>query len=443
MTKKSFDVEKMRIPPHSEDAEMAVLAGILSNNRVFDKVSELVISDDFYHPNNKQIFKTMGELHNENQAIDMITVKSKMESKKQKIDVAYLAKLGNYLGYEGIESHCKIIKEKAILRNVIITAHEAMQSAYLEPDDVSSLVQTLEQKFFNIGQKKEARDSILVKDLIVPTMDRFDFAKKNKGHVLGLETGLTDLDKMTTGFNVTDYIILAGRPSMGKTSLAINIGCYVTINQKLPVLFFSLEMGRAQVGERILCLVAKADYHKLRQGYGSNEEWARISSKIGEIADAPFLINDNAAISLNFLRSQIRKVKSEYPNLALVIIDYIQLMSYPQARSREEAISELSKGIKALCKELEMPIVAVSQLNRQVEMRGDQNPRLSDLRESGTLEQDADMVLFVWHEPDQQYGKGSLSKIKIGKQRNGPVGTVETLFFRESMRFENKGQKLI
>lgn len=438
MKKKSIDTENLRVPPRDEEAEMAVLANILSDNGAFDKISELVTPADFYYPNNRQIFEVMGELNGASQVVDMITVKSKMESKKLKVDVTYLAKLGNYLGYAGIESYCKIIKEKATLRRVVATSYEAMQSAYDEPESVDDFVQSLEQKFFNIGRKKESRDSVLVKDLIIPTMDRFDFAKKNKGHVLGLETGLADLDKMTTGLNAPDYVILAGRPSMGKTSLALNIAYYITVNQKLPVLFFSLEMGKAQVGERILCLAAKADYHRLRQGYGSDEEWARISSKIGEIADAPLLINDNAAISLNFLRSQIRKAKVDHPNLAFAIIDYIQLMSYPKAQSREEAVSGLSKGIKALCKELEMPIMVVSQLNRQVEMRGGQVPRLSDLRESGTLEQDADMVMFVWHEEEERYGKASVSKIKIGKQRNGPVGVVEALFFRESMRFESK-----
>jgi len=326
---------------------------------------------------------------------------------------------------------------------VIAASYEAMQGAYDEPGDVDDFVQSLEQKFFNIGRKrKESLDSVLVRELIAPTMERFEFARQNKGHVSGLETGLADLDRMTTGFAAPDYIILAGRPSMGKTSLGLNIAHHVTVNQKLPVIFFSLEMGKAQIGERVLCLAARADYHKFRQGYGSDEEWARISSKIGEVADAPFLVNDSAAISLNFLRSQIRKAKLDHPNLAFAVIDYIQLMSYPRAQSREEAVSELSKGIKALCKELEMPIMAISQLNRQVEMRGDQVPRLSDLRESGTLEQDADVVMFVWHtEEEQRYGRGSISKIKVGKQRNGPVGTVETLFFRESMRFENKARK--
>ncbi len=435
---KKSKTENLKVQPHSDEAEMAVLANILGNNKIFDTVDELVNASDFYSIRNQHIFQMMGELNAEGQAIDLITVKSKMESKGFDIDVVYLTKLGDYIGYAGVRSHCKIIKKKAMLRSVIITSYDAMQSAYEEPEDAGELLQSIEQKFFNIGREEKVQDSVLVKDLVEGAVDRFDFAKKNKGHVFGLETGLKDLDEMTTGLNPPDYVILAGRPSMGKTSLGMNIGYHVASKQNLPVLFFSLEMSKEQIGERLLCSAAKANYHKMRQGYGTNEEWARISSKMGEIAAAPFLINDKASVSLNFLRTQIRKVKVDYPELALVVIDYIQLMSYPEAQSREEAVSTLSKGIKGMCKDLNMPIVAISQLNRQVEMRGNMEPRLSDLRESGTLEQDADMVLFVWHEESNGRGNANMSKIKIGKQRNGPVGIVDVLFFTEFMKFENK-----
>lgn len=440
MKKKSPDLA-LATPPHSEEAEMAVLASILADNKLFDRISELVSKDDFYHLVNGNIFSVMGELNAEGQAIDMITIKSKLESKGTKVDVTYLTRLGGYIGYAGVESHCKIIREKALRRNIIVAAHEAIELVCSEEENAEEILQSIEQRFFSMSKNEKKRETVPIKNLIGQAMDRFDYAKTHQGHVFGLETGLLALDKMTTGFNPPDYIILAGRPSMGKTSLALNIAYHVASKVGLPVLFFSLEMSREQIGERVLCMASKIDYHKMRQGYGSDEEWARISIKMGEVANTPLLVNDNAAMSLNFMRSQIRKAKIDYPELVLVVIDYIQLMSYPEAQSREEAVSELSKGVKAMCKDMGMPILVISQLNRQVEMRASQEPRLSDLRESGTLEQDADMVLFVWHEEGKKQGKANVSKIKIGKQRNGPVGTIDVLFFPESMRFENIGRE--
>ena len=436
--KKLSDLKTM---PHSEEAEMAVLAGVLGNNKFIDKVSEIISEEDFYYLRNQQIFKIMKELYSDSHTIDMITVKSKAAARNVNIDVAYLVKIGDYFSYSGIESHCKIIKEKALLRAIITSSHKTIQDAYDEPTNIDDFVQSIERSFFQISQRKVAEnESVLAKNLITDMIDRMGELRKNPGHVSGLETGLKDLDVMTTGFHNQDYVILAGRPSSGKTSLALNFAYHVASHQKLPVLFFSLEMSKEQIMERLFCLAAKADHHLMRQGRGSGEEWARMTSKIREISELPFLINDGAAISLNFLRSKIRRAKIDYPNLAFVIIDYIQLMSYPEADNREQQVSTISKGIKALCKEINIPILALSQMNRMSEMRGDPTPRLSDLRESGTLEQDSDLVFFIWQKEGEGegYGKPVPAKLKIGKQRNGPVGTIDVMFFRESMRFENK-----
>ena len=441
--KKSFDSKELKTMPHSEDAEMAVLAGILSDNKLLDMVNEIVSEGDFYYLRNQQIFKIMNELYSNSHTVDMITVKTKAEAKGMNIDVAYLAKIGDYLSYTGIESHCKIIREKALLREIITSSQEAMQKAYDEPDNIDDFVQALEQKLFQIGQRKKVEDgNVLARTLIKDMMERIEKAKENPGHVSGLESGLKDLDTNTTGFHKQDYVILAGRPSMGKTSLALNISYHVAARLGLPVLFFSLEMSKDQILERLFCLAAKVSHHRMRQGYWKDDEWNRMFSKTAEISNLPFLINDSAAISLNFLRSKVRRAKVDYPNLALVVIDYIQLMSYPEAENREQQVSTISKGVKALCKEMDMPVLVLSQLNRNLEMRSDPTPRLSDLRESGTLEQDADTVLFVWQPDAESDGKDSakatLSKIKIAKQRNGPIGTIDALFFKESMKFENK-----
>ena len=441
--KKSSDLKNLKTMPHSEEAEMAVIAGVLNDNKLLDVANEIISEGDFYYLRNQQIFKIMNELYTASETIDMVTVKSKADGRKVDIDVSYLAKIGDYLSYSGIESHCKIIREKSLLREIIISSHEMMQEAYGEPEDMDNFVQSLEQRLFQIAQRKKTEDeSVLARSLITDMLDRFGELRKNPGHVSGLGTGLKDLDAMTTGFHKQDYVILAGRPSTGKTSLAINFSYHIASALDRPVLFFSLEMSREQILERLFCVAAKLNYHRIRQGYWDKEgkEWGRMQFKTTEISNLPFLINDSAAISLNFLRSKIRKAKTEYPNLAFVVIDYIQLMSYPEAESREQQVSTISKGIKALCKEIDIPILALSQMNRQSEMRGDSTPRLSDLRESGTLEQDADIVLFVWHQGDESGGgeKGVSAKIKIAKQRNGPVGMVDTVFFRESMRFENK-----
>ena len=335
--KKSFDSKELKTMPHSEDAEMAVLAGVLGDNRLLDMANEIVSEGDFYYMRNGQIFRIMNELYSSSHTVDMITVKTKAEGKGVDIDIAYLSKIGDYISYTGIESHCKIIKEKALLREIIISSQEAMQKAYDEPDDIDNFVQSLEQRLFQIGQRKKVEDgNVLARTLIEDMMERIEKAKKDPGHVSGLESGLKDLDTYTTGFHKQDYVILAGRPSMGKTSLALNISYHVAARLSLPVLFFSLEMSKEQIVERLFCLASKVSHHRMRQGYWKNDEWDRMFSKTSEISNLPFLINDSAAISLNFLRSKIRRAKVEYPNLALVVIDYIQLMSYPEAENREQ-----------------------------------------------------------------------------------------------------------
>ena len=439
--KKSSNMAGLKTMPHSEDAELAVLAGILGSNRLLDTVNEIVSAGDFYYSRNKEIFNIMNDLYTNNQTIDIITVKTKADSLGSDIDVTYFAKIAEYITYTGIESHCKIVREKALLRQIITSSYDTMQKAYEEPGDMEEFVQSLEQQVFQIIKHKRSEDeSVLVRSLISDTLDRLGELRKNPGHVSGLPCGLKDVDAMTTGFHKQEYIILAGRPGAGKTSLGINFSYNIAMTLNQPVLFFSLEMNKEQIMERLFCLAAKTSHHLMRQGMSSEEDWARLESKISEISNLSFLINDSAAITLNFLRSKIRKTKVDYPNLAFVVIDYIQLMSYPEAENREQQVSTISKGIKALCKEVDIPILVLSQMNRSSEMRSDPTPRLSDLRESGTLEQDADIVFFVWHTAEAGGGRGKPvpAHIKIAKQRNGPVGTVEAVFFSESMRFEDK-----
>ena len=439
--KKSSDSASLRTMPHSEDAEMAVLAGILGDNRLLDAANEIVSAEDFYYSRNGRIFGIMNELYSAGSTVDIITVKSKADAREAGINVAYFAKIAEYVTYTGIESHCKIIREKSLLRQIILSSHETMQKAYEEPDNMEDFVQSMEQGIFQIMQRKKSADeSVLARSMIAGMLDRLGELRKHPGHVSGLECGLKDVDAMTTGFHKQEYIILAGRPGAGKTSMALNFSYNITSKLNLPVLFFSEEMSKEQILERIFCLAAKTSHHLMRQGMSSQEDWDRMAAKTSEIAKLPFLINDTAAITLNFLRSKIRKAKISYPNLAFVVIDYIQLMSYPEAENREQQVSTISKGIKALCKEIDIPILVLSQMNRQSEMRSDPTPRLSDLRESGTLEQDADVVLFVWQTEELGSGRGKPvpAKIKIAKQRNGPVGTVDAVFFSESMRFENK-----
>ncbi|MBN2332889.1 MAG: replicative DNA helicase [Deltaproteobacteria bacterium] len=437
-----------RVPPQNMMAEQAVLGGVMLDNLAINKIMDLIEPADFYRESNRKIYQVMIDLSLKGEAIDLVTVTERLKAKKmleQVGGVTYLSMLVDSIPTAAnILSYAKIIKEKSILRQMIGAATTIVGSCYGEVADVEELVDQAETIIFNVAEKKVNPAFSPIEAIVKDSFRAIERLYDSPDLIAGTPSGFTDLDKLTSGFQRSDLIIIAGRPSMGKTAFALNIAQNAAVIAGLPVAVFSLEMAKEQLVVRMLCSEAEVDAHKLRSGFLARSDWPKLTRAAGSLSEAPIFIDDSPAISVLEMRAKSRRLKAEH-NLGLVIVDYLQLMrGHKGSESREREISEISRSLKALAKELDVPVIALSQLNRSLESRQDKRPQLSDLRESGAIEQDADVILFVYrdevYDKDNTENKG-VAEIIVGKQRNGPVGTVKMRFFHEFTAFKNMDQR--
>jgi replicative DNA helicase len=429
------------------EAEQSLLGGILIDPEAVNKIVDVIGPDDFYREDHKRLFEVVLDLYDRNDPIDIITVSSSARDKGllDKIGgVTYLNTLVDLMPTSAnIVQYAKMVREKALLRSLIHAATEIVQQGYDVDVDVEDYVDVAEQAIFQIAEKKFRQAFYPIKDLVMENVKTIEKLCEKKQAVTGVATGYTDIDRMTGGLQPSDLIIVAGRPSMGKTAFCLNIALKVALSDgiRTPVGIFSLEMSKEQLVMRFLSSEAEVEFSKLRSGMVKDTEWPKLSKAAGFLYDAPVFIDDSAALSVLELRARARRLKKEH-GLGLLVIDYLQLMrgrSSGNLDRREQEISEISRSLKALAKELGIPVVAISQLNRMVEQRPDKRPRLADLRESGAIEQDADVIMFIYR--DEVYNKNSelkgTAEIIIGKQRNGPIGEVKLTFIDRYTAFYN------
>lgn len=432
-----------KIPPQSIDAEMAVLGAMLLDKDVIPQAIEMLSEDCFYKDANRKIYAAVIKLFDENRGVDLITVieeLKKTNSLEQALGPDYVSGLASSVPTAANFIHyAKIVREKKILRKLINTATQIVGECYDTSKDVESLVDKAEQLIFEVSSSTVSRKSVLLRDIIKSSIETIDSLYQRKQNVTGISTGYRDLDMKTAGLQPSDLIVLAARPSMGKSALALCMAEHAAVVERAPVAFFSLEMSKEQLVQRMLCSHARVDAHKVRTGFLSQSDWPKLVSAAGKLSEAPIYIDDTPGISVLELRAKARRLKSQY-DVKLIILDYLQLMQgHSRADNRQQEISEISRSLKALARELNTPLIAISQLSRAVEQRQDHRPQLSDLRESGAIEQDADLVLLLlreWYYNPTEENKG-VAELIIAKQRNGPTGTFNLAFLSEYMRFED------
>ncbi len=442
-----------RVPPQSIEAEQSVLGGCLIDGKAINKALELLTPEDFYRDSHRKIFQAMVHLFERSMPIDLITLTEtlkNMDLLEEAGGASYLAALADAVPTAAnISYYAKIVREKALQRRLIEVATEIAEEAYGEVTDVEEFIDRAEKRIFEISERKVRPSFFSMKEIVKDSFKAIERLYEKKELVTGVPTGFIEFDRMTSGLQPGDLIIVAGRPSMGKTAFCVNIAQYAAIEAKIPTAIFSLEMSKEQLVQRMLCSEAKVDSQKLRGGFLSESDWPKLTRAAGLLSEAPIYIDDTPAISVLEMRAKARRLKAE-KGLGLVIIDYLQLMrGRADANTREQEISEISRSLKALAKELHVPVVALSQLSRRPELRGEnRKPQLSDLRESGAIEQDADVVVFIYRE--EQYrpcecprnmsctcGRRGVADIIIGKQRNGPTGEIKLAFLSRYTTFEN------
>jgi replicative DNA helicase len=441
MADRGTDIRK--VPPQNLEAERAVLGAIMMDNETVYTVMEILEPSAFYQPSHRLIFSTMLDLSERGEPIDIVTLVDRLRSTGS-LDKAggpdYIPTLADEVPTSaGVANYAKIVKEKATLRNLIETSTEIVQDCFDAPGDVDQLLDEAERRIFAISEERIRSGFLSMKEIVKSSFKTIESLYEKKEHITGVPTGFADIDELTSGFQSSDLIIIAGRPSMGKTAFCLNIAQYASMKKKLTVAVFSLEMAKEQLVMRMLCSEARIDAHRLRSGFLGQTDWPKLSTAAGRLADASIYIDDTPAISSMEMRAKTRRLKAD-KGLDLVIVDYLQLMSgRSRSDSREQEISEISRSLKSLAKELGVPVVALSQLNRGVESRMDKRPILADLRESGAIEQDADVIIFIYR--DEVYNKESMEKgiaeIIVGKQRNGPVGTRKLTWLDKYTRFED------
>ena len=437
------------IPPHNIEAESAVLGSILINPDSMNKIVEIVEPDYFYSPQNKLIYEAALSLFNQSKPVDALSL-AEYFSARNKLDdiggVEYLGELGlDTVLSSNVEYYAQIIKENAIKRKLVNAGQIIIEETFKNPEAETSL-EIAQKTLFEIAQQKNSQDVQLITNLLMETVEQLEYRYNNKGSYTGLPSGFYDLDSMLAGFQKSDLIILAARPSMGKTAFALNIAQNIGIQQKVPVLIFSLEMSGSSLTQRILCSEAEIDAQRARTGELNENEWGKIADVMNKLHEAPIFIDDSSGLTLSDIRAKARRIKTKYPDLGLIIIDYLQLIDDKSTADRFQQISTISRGLKSLARELEVPVIALSQLSRKVEERNTKVPMLSDLRESGAIEQDADVVMFVHRE--EYYDKENpelknKAQIIIAKQRNGPVGKIDLLFFGAITKFKNKAKPVL
>jgi replicative DNA helicase len=443
----------LRVPPHSIDAEQSVLGGILIDNGAFERIGDVVNEADFYRDDHRRIFRHISRLIEKNKPADVVTVDEAIKASEDRDKtggMAYLAALaGNTPSAHNVRRYAEIVRECAILRKLIEVSTEIADGALNRMGrEVGQLLDEAESKIFQIAEAgaKTRQGFMEIQPLLTQVMERIDllYHKDNPSDITGVPTGYRDLDRETSGLQPGDLVIVAGRPSMGKTALALNIAEHVAVDNKLPVAIFSMEMSGAQLAMRLLGSIGRLDQHKLRTGRLSDDDWNRLTNAVGKLHDAPILVDESGALNALELRARARRLHRQYGALGLIVVDYLQLMqASSEGENRATEISEISRSLKALAKELKVPVVALSQLSRAVEQRtGPKRPIMSDLRESGAIEQDADLILAIYREevytPDTP--EKGVAEIIILKQRNGPIGTVKLTFLGEYTRFENYAQ---
>ncbi|MDD4980974.1 MAG: replicative DNA helicase [Candidatus Omnitrophica bacterium] len=432
-----------KIPPQNLEAEMAVLGSTLIDEEAISVAIELLESDSFYKDTHRKIFQAISDLYNANKAVDLITLTDELRRSailEEIGGVSYLTLLVNSVPTAANISHyVSIVKEKNILRTLINNATKIVSMCYESDGNVDEVLDSAEKCIFEVASKKPQGNFLHLKEIIKDSIETIDQLYQKKAHITGVPTGYIDFDSKTSGLQPSDLIVVAGRPSMGKSALALGIAEYAGVIEKIPIAFFSLEMSKEQLVQRMLCAHAKVDAHKVRTGYLSSADWPRLTAAAGKLSEAPIFIDDTPAISVMELRAKARRLKA-HQDIQLIVLDYMQLMrGSAKIENRQQEISDISRSLKALARELNVPIVAISQLSRAVESRTDHRPQLSDLRESGAIEQDADVVVLILREeyynptPDNE----GIAEVIIAKQRNGPVGSVKLTFIKEYTRFEN------
>jgi replicative DNA helicase len=436
----------LKVPPHSVEAEQSVLGGLVLENSAWDQIADLVTEADFYRGEHRRIFRAVASLAEESRPFDVVTLSEWLETHDQLDAVgglAYLAELAkNTPSAANIKAYAEIVRERAVLRSLIKVGSEIAGSAFnTEGQSAAELVDRAEQRVFEIAERGARAGGIFspIREVLVDVMDRIDTLYHSETALTGVATGFHDLDQKTSGLQPSDLIIVAGRPSMGKTAFAMNVVEQAAIKEKLAVAVFSMEMPAEQLTMRMLSSLGRIDQHKVRTGKLGDDDWPRLTSALELLNSTEIYIDDTPALTPTDLRARCRRLKRE-KNLGLVVVDYLQLMQVPGTKeNRATEISEISRGLKALAKEIRVPLVALSQLNRSLEQRQDKRPVMSDLRESGAIEQDADVILFIYR--DEVYNEDSKDKGKaeiiIGKQRNGPIGKVTLTFLGQHTRFEN------
>ena len=433
------------VPPQNLEAEQAVLGTVLLQDRSLLKIIEILEPEDFYRDAHKTIFRAILQLFEKREPHDLITLTNLLRDQNKLDQVggpAYLAALTDVIPFSGtLVHHASIIRQKSILRRLIQTSNDVAARCYQEQDDIDRLVDEAEQTIFEIARSKKNQGFQPMSTIVPRAFERVQLLAERKEHITGQATGFGELDHMTAGFQPSDLIILAARPSMGKTALALNFVQQAAVIDKKPVAVFSLEMSMDQLALRMLCALGKIDSQRIRTGRLKPRDWENLNRATGYLADAPVFIDDSAGLSVLEMRAKARRLKSEH-NLGLVVIDYLQLMrGRSNTENRAQEISEISRSLKAMAKELEVPVVALSQLNRSLESRPDKRPKLSDLRESGAIEQDADVIIFIYRDevyrPAEDNPNRGAAEIIIGKQRNGPIGTVKLTFLAQYTSFES------
>ncbi len=430
-----------RMPPQNVEAERSTLGSMLLEKDAIYKSIEILKPDDFYREAHRVIFEVVAGLANKGEPVDIITVSEELKQRNMldKIGgVAYLTVLANSVPTAAnIEYYAKIVEEKALLRSIISVATEIVGMGYAGTDDVNNILDEAEKRIFQISQKRNVKGFVNLKNILIETFERIEKIYETKGGVTGVPTGFSDLDRMTAGLQPSDLIILAARPSMGKTTFALNIARNVAVDKKIPVVVFSLEMSKEQLALKLLCSEAGVDNQRIRTGTLMDNDWPRLSHALGHLSDCSIFIDDSPGLTALEIRSRARRIKAEN-GLGLVVIDYLQLMqSRNRSENRQQEVSEISRSLKSLARELSVPVISLSQLSRAVEQRTDKRPYLADLRESGSLEQDADLVAFLYRDDyyNPETDKKNITELIIAKQRNGPVGTVELLFQKEFSKF--------
>ena len=438
-------LDTQKIPPHSLEAEQAVLGGMLMDKEALLRVVDAVTPESFYREANQAVFNAIKALFDRGEPVDLVTVTEQLrkDSSLERVGgAAYLTELLESVHTTAnVEHYAKIVEEKFFLRRLISTGSEIVSLAFEAGEDEEDVIDEAQKLMMDVIGEKLRRNFVEIKDVLKQTLEDLD-KNYNKSGLTGVPTGYVDLDYYTTGFQKSDLIIVAARPSIGKTALCLNMAAKMAADHKVPIAFFSLEMPAEQLAKRLLCSEGEVDGHRLRTGTLREDEWKRLNKTFGRLSEAPLFIDDTSGISVIEIRAKARRLKIEQPNLGLIIVDYLQLIrGRGRIENRNQEVSDIVRSLKTLARELNIPVIVISQLSRFIEQRQEKTPRLSDLRESGEIEQTADLVLFISRDEEESFEgqeAGTVARIHIAKHRNGPTGEIELVFRKEYAKFSNK-----